>query len=156
MEMPEGDLHPCTFPRFRWTRNPEQAVTRSRFGRKKKKLNLNSQRHRPAWISQGRGRFGRTPEYDWGSYILASLYHGLDTAVMTRGGISRFSQLLEYWFYEYCGVGHPIVKEVLKITSYSHLKAWEKGNRKKTNNQAGNLFTIVRYFIDHRIIGSIN
>ncbi|KAF6152648.1 hypothetical protein GIB67_008085 [Kingdonia uniflora] len=35
-------------------------------------------------------------QYDWGSAILASLYHSLDTA---------------YWFYEYCGVGHPIVKE---------------------------------------------
>ncbi|KAF6168125.1 hypothetical protein GIB67_011510 [Kingdonia uniflora] len=38
-------------------------------------------------------------QYDWGSAILASLYHGLDTA---------------YWFYEYCGVGHPIVKEELE------------------------------------------
>ncbi|KAF6151253.1 hypothetical protein GIB67_002952, partial [Kingdonia uniflora] len=38
-------------------------------------------------------------QFDWGSAILASLYHGLDTA---------------YWFYEYCGVGHPIVKEDVK------------------------------------------
>ncbi|KAF6165621.1 hypothetical protein GIB67_002443 [Kingdonia uniflora] len=38
-------------------------------------------------------------QYDWGSAILASLYHGLDTA---------------YWFYEYCGVGHPIVKKDVK------------------------------------------
>ncbi|KAF6145788.1 hypothetical protein GIB67_016237, partial [Kingdonia uniflora] len=32
-----------------------------------------------------------------------------------------------YWFNEYCGAGHPIVKEALKITSYPRLKAWEKG-----------------------------
>ncbi|KAF6135842.1 hypothetical protein GIB67_028161 [Kingdonia uniflora] len=81
------------------------------------------------------------PEYDWGSTILASLYHGLDTA---------------YWFYEYCGVGHPIVKEALKITSYPCLKTWENGNRKKTNDKAGNLFTITRYLIDHQTIESIN
>ncbi|KAF6168023.1 hypothetical protein GIB67_011408, partial [Kingdonia uniflora] len=46
-------------------------------------------------------------QYDWGSAILASLYHGLDTA---------------YWFYEYCGVGHPIVKDDVKFTTYSRLK----------------------------------
>ncbi|KAF6135923.1 hypothetical protein GIB67_006815 [Kingdonia uniflora] len=50
-------------------------------------------------------------QYDWGSAILASLYHGLDTAVTTRGAITGFKQLLSYWFYEYCRVGHPIVKE---------------------------------------------
>ncbi|KAF6137724.1 hypothetical protein GIB67_032613 [Kingdonia uniflora] len=36
-------------------------------------------------------------QYDWGSAILASLYHGLDTAVTTGGAITEFSQLLEYW-----------------------------------------------------------
>ncbi|KAF6166404.1 hypothetical protein GIB67_034955 [Kingdonia uniflora] len=39
------------------------------------------------------------------------MYHGLDTAVTTGGAITGFVQLLSYWFYEYCGVGHPIVKE---------------------------------------------
>ncbi|KAF6138910.1 hypothetical protein GIB67_025639 [Kingdonia uniflora] len=53
-------------------------------------------------------------QYNWGSAILASLYHGLDIAVTTGGAITRFSQLLEYWFYEYCGVGHPIIKEDVK------------------------------------------
>ncbi|KAF6164424.1 hypothetical protein GIB67_025250 [Kingdonia uniflora] len=53
-------------------------------------------------------------QYDWGSSILASLYHGLDTAVTTGGAITGFVQLLPYWFYEYCGVGHPIVKEEVK------------------------------------------
>ncbi|KAF6172683.1 hypothetical protein GIB67_042006 [Kingdonia uniflora] len=53
-------------------------------------------------------------QYDWGYTILASLYHGLDTAVATGGAITRFVQLLLYWFYEYCGVGHPIVKEEVK------------------------------------------
>ncbi|KAF6158949.1 hypothetical protein GIB67_042030, partial [Kingdonia uniflora] len=96
------------------------------------------------------------PSYDWGSAILASLYHGLDTAVTTGGAITGFSQLLEYWFYMYCGVGHPIVNNALKMTSYPRLKAWEKGNMKKINDQAGNLFTIVRYLIDYRTIESIN
>ncbi|KAF6172803.1 hypothetical protein GIB67_034655 [Kingdonia uniflora] len=50
-------------------------------------------------------------QYNWGSAILASLYHGLDTAVTTGGAITRFMQLIPYWFKEYCGVGHPIVKE---------------------------------------------
>ncbi|KAF6165895.1 hypothetical protein GIB67_012792 [Kingdonia uniflora] len=50
-------------------------------------------------------------KYYWGSTILVSLYHGLDTAVMTGGAITEFSQLLEYWFYKYCRVGHLIVNE---------------------------------------------
>ncbi|KAF6143823.1 hypothetical protein GIB67_016744 [Kingdonia uniflora] len=50
-------------------------------------------------------------QYDWGTAILASLYHGLDTAATTGGAITGFVQLLPYWFYEYCGAGHPIVKE---------------------------------------------
>ncbi|KAF6146945.1 hypothetical protein GIB67_036664 [Kingdonia uniflora] len=53
-------------------------------------------------------------QYDWGSAILASLYHGLDTAVTIGGAIIGFAQLLTYWFYEYCGVGHPIVKKDVK------------------------------------------
>ncbi|KAF6157130.1 hypothetical protein GIB67_041591 [Kingdonia uniflora] len=62
-------------------------------------------------------------EYDWGSAILVSLYHGLDTAVTTGGIIIGFSQLLEYWFYEYSGVGHIIVKEEVKFSAYPRLKA---------------------------------
>ncbi|KAF6160330.1 hypothetical protein GIB67_019099 [Kingdonia uniflora] len=94
-------------------------------------------------------------QYDWGSTILASLYHGLDTTVTTRSAITGFSQLLKYWFYEYCGVGHPIVKEEVKSLSYPHLRAWERGNRKKANNQATNLFLLGRYHIDHHTIKTI-
>ncbi|KAF6166122.1 hypothetical protein GIB67_023832 [Kingdonia uniflora] len=47
-------------------------------------------------------------QYDWGSAILASLYHGLDTTATTG-----------YWFYEYCEVGHPIVKE--EVTGKVHI-----------------------------------
>ncbi|KAF6142548.1 hypothetical protein GIB67_039512 [Kingdonia uniflora] len=53
-------------------------------------------------------------QYDWGSTILASMYHGLDTAVTMGGAITGFAQLLMYWFYEYCGAGYPIVKEDIK------------------------------------------
>ncbi|KAF6149728.1 hypothetical protein GIB67_017461 [Kingdonia uniflora] len=94
-------------------------------------------------------------QYDWGSTILASLSYGLDIAVTTGGAITGFSQLLEYWFYEYCRVGHPIFKEEVKFSAYPHLRAWERGNKKKTNDQAGNLFTLGRYIIDHRTIETI-
>ncbi|KAF6158915.1 hypothetical protein GIB67_012332 [Kingdonia uniflora] len=57
-------------------------------------------------------------QYDWGSVILASLYHGLDTAVTTGGAITGFVLLLPYWFYEYYGIGHPIVKEEVKYLAY--------------------------------------
>ncbi|KAF6141453.1 hypothetical protein GIB67_021269, partial [Kingdonia uniflora] len=79
-------------------------------------------------------------QYDWGSVILASLYYGLDTA---------------YWFYKYCGVGHPIVKEDIKYSAYPHLRAWEMRNKRKTNNQATNLFILGRYHIDHRTVDTI-
>ncbi|KAF6152372.1 hypothetical protein GIB67_006608 [Kingdonia uniflora] len=92
---------------------------------------------------------------DWGSAILASMYHGLDTAVTTGGAITRFVQHLPYWFYEYCGVGHPIVKEEVKYPAYLYLRAWEKGNTRKTNDQAANLFIIGRYHIDHHTVETI-
>ncbi|KAF6134333.1 hypothetical protein GIB67_005725 [Kingdonia uniflora] len=94
-------------------------------------------------------------QYDWGSAILASLYHGLDTAVTTGGAITGFVQLLPYWFYKYCGVGHPIVNEKVKYPAYPRLRAWERGNRRKTNDQAANLFIIGRYHIDHRTVETI-
>ncbi|KAF6140584.1 hypothetical protein GIB67_013877 [Kingdonia uniflora] len=94
-------------------------------------------------------------QYDWGYAILASLYHGLDTAVTTGGAITGFVQLLPYWFYEYCGVGHPIVKEEVKYPAYPRLRTWERGNRRKTNDQATNLFIIGRYHIDHRTVETI-
>ncbi|KAF6166762.1 hypothetical protein GIB67_005638 [Kingdonia uniflora] len=94
-------------------------------------------------------------QYDWGYAILASLYHGLDTAVTTGGAITGFVQLLLYWFYEYYGVGHPIVKEEVKYPAYPRLKAWERGNRRKTNDQAANLFIIGKYHIDHHTIETI-
>ncbi|KAF6160138.1 hypothetical protein GIB67_016574 [Kingdonia uniflora] len=60
-----------------------------------------------------------------------------------------------YWFYEYCGVGHPIVKEEVKYPAYPRLKAWERGNMRKTNAQAANLFIIGRYHIDHCTVETI-
>ncbi|KAF6175424.1 hypothetical protein GIB67_036515 [Kingdonia uniflora] len=94
-------------------------------------------------------------QYDWGSAILDSLHHGLDTAVTTGGAITGFVQLLTYWFYEYCGVSNPIVKEDVKFLAYPRLRAWERGNMRKTNDQATNLFTQGRYHIDHRTIETI-
>ncbi|KAF6156949.1 hypothetical protein GIB67_039710 [Kingdonia uniflora] len=94
-------------------------------------------------------------QYDWGSAILASLYYGLDTAVTTGDAITGFVQLLPYWFYEYCGAGHLIVKEDVKYPTYLCLRAWERGNIRKTNDQATNLFILVRYHIDHRTVKTI-
>ncbi|KAF6159268.1 hypothetical protein GIB67_032039 [Kingdonia uniflora] len=94
-------------------------------------------------------------QYDWGSAILASLCHGLDTTVTTRGTITGFVLLLTYWFYEYCRVGHPIVKEDVKFLAYLHLSAWERGNRRKTNDQATNLFILGRYHIDYHTVETI-
>ncbi|KAF6154900.1 hypothetical protein GIB67_018337 [Kingdonia uniflora] len=36
-----------------------------------------------------------------------------------------------YWFYEYCGVSYPIVKEEVKYLIYPRLRAWEMGNKKR-------------------------
>ncbi|KAF6176122.1 hypothetical protein GIB67_000216 [Kingdonia uniflora] len=94
-------------------------------------------------------------QYDWGYATLASMYHGLDTAVTTGGAITGFVQLLPYWFYEYCGVGHPIVKEEVKYPAYPYLRVWERGKKRKTNDQAANLFIIGRYHIDHHTVEAI-
>ncbi|KAF6134162.1 hypothetical protein GIB67_013559 [Kingdonia uniflora] len=96
-----------------------------------------------------------TVQYDWGYAILASLYHSLDTAVTTGGAITGFVQLLSYWFYEYCGVGHSIVKEEVKYPAYPRLRVWERGNKRKINDQAANLFITGRYHIDHRTVEMI-
>ncbi|KAF6166911.1 hypothetical protein GIB67_020140 [Kingdonia uniflora] len=87
--------------------------------------------------------------------ILASLNHGLDTAVMTGGAITGFAQLLTYWFYEYYGVGHLMFKEDVKYLAYLYLRACDRGNRKKTNDQTYNLFMLGRYYIDHQTIEMI-
>ncbi|KAF6154031.1 hypothetical protein GIB67_026685 [Kingdonia uniflora] len=94
----------------------------------------NGQRHRPAWISRGVADLDSAAQYDWGCAILASLYHGLDTAVTTGGAITRFVQLLT--FYKYYGVGHPILIEEVKFSAYPSLRAWERGNMRKTNDQS--------------------
>ncbi|KAF6135903.1 hypothetical protein GIB67_006795 [Kingdonia uniflora] len=94
-------------------------------------------------------------QYDRGSAISASLRNSLDTAVTTGGAITGFVKLLMYWFYDYCGVGHPIVKEDAKYSAYLRLRAWKRGNRKKTNDQATNLFILGRYHIYHRTVNTI-
>ncbi|KAF6171163.1 hypothetical protein GIB67_035120 [Kingdonia uniflora] len=63
----------------------------------------------------------------------------LDFIMLTSFLISRYPT--QYWFYEYCGVGHPIVKEDVKFLAYPCLRTWERGNR--------------RYHIDHRTVDTI-
>ncbi|KAF6157292.1 hypothetical protein GIB67_004230 [Kingdonia uniflora] len=60
-----------------------------------------------------------------------------------------------YWFYEYCGVGHLIVKEDVKFSAYPRHRAWEMGNMRKINGQATNMFILGRYHIDHRTVETI-
>ncbi|KAF6157884.1 hypothetical protein GIB67_015200 [Kingdonia uniflora] len=62
---------------------------------------------------------------------------------------------MQYRFYEYCGVGHPIVKEDVKFSAYPRLRAWKRGNKKKINDQANNLFMLGKYHIDHQTIETI-
>ncbi|KAF6171305.1 hypothetical protein GIB67_036973 [Kingdonia uniflora] len=155
MHMPEGDPHPSTLPGFRGTRDPERSVTRSWFGRKKRRVEFedvqpqdipnptednflrrcttqlpdvvshiyytgneltligrmnyycsyfyslhdgkfvvpNDQRHHPRYLAAVND-LDSAAQYGWGSAILASLYHGLDTAVTTEGAITGFVQLL--------------------------------------------------------------
>ncbi|KAF6172771.1 hypothetical protein GIB67_000383, partial [Kingdonia uniflora] len=79
--------------------------------------------------------------------------HGTFTSVFKVW--KDIATLPAYWFYEYCGVGHPIVKEEVKYPAYPRLRAWEKGNKRKTNDQAANLFIIGKYHIDHRTVETI-
>ncbi|KAF6146120.1 hypothetical protein GIB67_015558 [Kingdonia uniflora] len=60
-----------------------------------------------------------------------------------------------YWLYEYCGVGHPIIKEEVKFSAYPCLRARKRGNKMKINDQEANLFMLGRYHIDHHIIETI-
>ncbi|KAF6135216.1 hypothetical protein GIB67_035287 [Kingdonia uniflora] len=253
MHMPEGEPHPSTMPGFRGTRDPERAITRSRSGRKKKRVefedvqpqsipNPTQENFSRRSITQLPDRvshiyytgkeltnqdsmrvhgtfttvfkvwkdiatilpvrdavvniFGQFMDIRLGNSdnqliqalterwwptthtfmfpcaeigvtpldftMLTSLSIGrystqmpLDTAVTTGGAITGFFQLLTYWFYEYCGVGHPIVKEEAKFSAYPRLRAWERGNRRKSNDQATNLFILGRYHIDHRTVEMI-
>ncbi|KAF6155772.1 hypothetical protein GIB67_007419 [Kingdonia uniflora] len=176
MQMPEGEPHPSTLPGFRGRRDPERSVTRSRSGRKKKRVEFEDvqpqdipnptednfprrcitqlpdgvshiyytgkeltpykewerqhctfedvlDRRNPRedditiarafilfmmghlWFQTANDTvplgylaavndLDLAAQYDWGSAILASLYHGLDTAVTTGGAITEFVQLL--------------------------------------------------------------
>ncbi|KAF6169323.1 hypothetical protein GIB67_013753 [Kingdonia uniflora] len=86
MQMPVGDPHPSTLPGFRGTRDPERSVTRLRSGRKKNRVEFED--IQPQDISN-------PTEDNWERRHITQLPDG-------------------YWFCEYCGVGHPIVKEEVK------------------------------------------
>ncbi|KAF6163349.1 hypothetical protein GIB67_025213 [Kingdonia uniflora] len=154
MHMPEGEAHPSTLPGFRVTRDSEQTVTRSRSERKKKRVefkdvqqpipNPPQENYPQRFITQllddvnhiyYTGKELTVVQYDWGFAIRVSLYHGLNTAVTAGGAITGFSQLLEYWFYVYCGVGQPIVKERLSFRPIRASKHERGGTRRKTNDQ---------------------
>ncbi|KAF6166365.1 hypothetical protein GIB67_034916 [Kingdonia uniflora] len=139
MQMPEGEPHPSTLPGFRGRRDPERSVTRSRSGRKKKRVEFKDVQ--PQDIPN-------PTEDNFLRRCITKLPDGVRHIYYT-------GKELTYWFYEYCGVGHPIVKEEVKYPAYSRLRAWEKGNMRKTNDQAANLFIIGRYYIDHRTVETI-
>ncbi|KAF6161148.1 hypothetical protein GIB67_007789 [Kingdonia uniflora] len=139
MHMPEGDPHPSTLPGFRGTRDPERSVTHSRSGRKKKRVEFEDAQ--PQDIPN-------PTEDNFLRRCITQLPDGVSHIYYT-------GKELTYWFYEYCGVGHPIVNEEVKYPTYPRLRAWEKGNKRKINDQVANLFIIGRYHIDHRTIETI-
>ncbi|KAF6154611.1 hypothetical protein GIB67_023402 [Kingdonia uniflora] len=98
MHMPEGDPHPSTLPGFRGTRDPERSVTRSRSRKKKKQVEFKDVQPQsiPNPTQENFPRMCITQLPDGVSHIY---YTGKE---------------LTYWFYEYCRVGHPIVKEEVK------------------------------------------
>ncbi|KAF6152130.1 hypothetical protein GIB67_031452 [Kingdonia uniflora] len=137
--MPKGEPHPSTLPGFRGRRDPERFLTRSRSGRKKKRVEFEDVQ--PQDIPN-------PTEDNFPRRCITQLPDGVSHIYYT-------GKELTYWFYEYCAVGHPIVKEEVKYPAYPRLRAWEKGNRRKTNDQAANLFIIGRYHIDHRTVETI-
>ncbi|KAF6141044.1 hypothetical protein GIB67_006489 [Kingdonia uniflora] len=163
--MLEGDPHPSTLPGSRGTRDPERSVTRSR----QLLPNIDSNRIKSGNVSITHLRTYLTVEADRKNditiaraFILFMMGHlwfqtANDTVphVTTGGAITGFVQLLPYSLYEYCRAGHPIVKEEVKYPAYLLLRAWERGNRRKTNDQAANLFIIGRYLIDNHTIETI-
>ncbi|KAF6155546.1 hypothetical protein GIB67_004540 [Kingdonia uniflora] len=170
MQMPEGEPHPSTLPGFRGRRDPECSVTRSRSGRKKKWVEFEDVQPQdiPNPTEDNFPRRCITQLLDGVSHIYytgkeltnrdSMRVHGTFTSVFkVWKDIVTLPAVRDavYWFYEYCGVGHPIVKEEVKYPAYPRLRAWEKGNRRKTNDQAANLFIIGRYHIDHRTVETI-
>ncbi|KAF6161347.1 hypothetical protein GIB67_009234 [Kingdonia uniflora] len=95
MHMPKGEPHPSTMPGFRGTRNSEHAVTRSRSGRKKKRVEFEDVQ--PQSIPN-------PTQKNFSQRCITQLTDGVNHIYYT-------GKELTYWFYEYCGVGHPIVKE---------------------------------------------
>ncbi|KAF6134339.1 hypothetical protein GIB67_005731 [Kingdonia uniflora] len=81
-------------------------------------------------------------QYDWGSAILASLYYGLDIAVTTGVPSLDLSNFLRQGIGKVLGLSVP-------------QRAWERGNRRKTNDQTTNQFIQGRYHIDHRTVETI-
>ncbi|KAF6153124.1 hypothetical protein GIB67_034846 [Kingdonia uniflora] len=96
-------------------------------------------------------------QYDW---VLLFLFPCTMVWIpQSRSGVpsldlSNFLRM-QYWFYEYCGAGRPIVKEEVKFSAYLLLRVWKRGNRRKTNDQTTNLFILGRYHINHRTIEAI-
>ncbi|KAF6154697.1 hypothetical protein GIB67_038666 [Kingdonia uniflora] len=139
MQMPEGDPHPSTLPGFRETRDPERSVTRSRSRRKKKRVEFEDVQ--PQDIPN-------PTEDNFPRRCITQLPDGFSHIYYT-------GKKLTYWFYEYCEVDHPIVMDEVKYPAYPCLRAWERGNSRKTNDQAANLFIISRCHIDHRTVEMI-
>ncbi|KAF6138762.1 hypothetical protein GIB67_040894 [Kingdonia uniflora] len=92
--------------------------------------------------ARGATAAGLTLNMYLGLYLFAQKYQAL-------------SILQKYWFYKYYGVRHSIVKEEVKYSAYQRLRASERGNRRKTNDQATNLLILGRYHFDHHTVKTI-
>ncbi|KAF6149081.1 hypothetical protein GIB67_018659 [Kingdonia uniflora] len=148
--MLEGDPHPSTILGFRVTRDLERAVTRLRSGRKKKRVEFEDVQQTQSIPNPAQENFPQrciTQLADDVNHIYYTrkeltnrdsmrVHDTFTTVIKVWKEIPTIPLVRDvmYWFYEYCGVGHPIVKEYVKFTAYPHLRAWKRGNRKKTNN----------------------
>ncbi|KAF6151231.1 hypothetical protein GIB67_002930, partial [Kingdonia uniflora] len=65
-------------------------------------------------------------EYDWGSTILASIYHGLDTAITIRGLLLDFTNFLSIGSTSIVGLVTLLSRKML--SSYL-IRATEQGRR---------------------------
>ncbi|KAF6173430.1 hypothetical protein GIB67_027125 [Kingdonia uniflora] len=119
--MPEGDPHPSTLLGFRGTRDPERFVTRSRSGRKKKRVEFEDVQPQdipnPTEDNFPRRCITQLPDRVSHIYYTGKELTNRDSMRVHDTFTTMFkvwkdiATLPVYWFYEYCGVGRPIVKK---------------------------------------------
>ncbi|KAF6166724.1 hypothetical protein GIB67_005600 [Kingdonia uniflora] len=130
MQMPERDPHPSTLPGFKGTRDHERSVTRSRSGKKKKRVefedvqpqdipNPTEDNFPRRCITQLRdGKKKKRVEFEdvQPQDIPNPTEDNFPRSCITQlpDGVSHIyyaGMELTYWFYEYCEVGQPMSRK---------------------------------------------